>query len=462
MRRVPSTPSENMHMKETVRTILSVCMAATLTYAAGESSYTLSWSAGTTDANGVRMSGTETMNITSHKGKLFAGTSMWMESDPSLRGCQVLVKESANSEWKVDHTFGAFRLRLTSLVSAEFSTDYRGRPIKPVRMLLAGTTTRKGDEVNVYSRDDSSGRWIPMSLGKAPGPSQVRALGSHKDKITGVELVFAGVSGTKNSPASLGLITGSHKKDEKGRLIWNKEPEMMLPARERFMGFTVCNGNLYASSTKNIWKRTDGKSATWTSLFHDPKLFCSVGLRGLSTVEKLNGQGEELMFITWSQIRRLDPESGTVTVDLDMPAFLSKTLNVPIRNTLAGYNGVFTHRDTSGGYTWLVGFQHEYVPKWFERTQPADLRVQARNTGQGPVSYRAYEARYLAGRVKDGKPVYELRTIEDPSRSELVAVRAIEPSPFPEERGRVLYMGGLDCNAVPHHDSAWIYRVEQR
>ena len=42
----------------------------------------------------------------------------------------------------------------------------------------------------------------------------------------------------------------------------------------------------------------------------------------------------------------------------------------------------------------------------------------------------------------------------------LLATRTIEVSPFPEDRGRVLYFGGYDCAGVDSRDTAWIYRGE--
>jgi len=36
--------------------------------------------------------------------------------------------------------------------------------------------------------------------------------------------------------------------------------------------------------------------------------------------------------------------------------------------------------------------------------------------------------------------------------------RTVSVSPFPEERGRVVYFGGFDAAQGPHRDTAWIYR----
>jgi hypothetical protein len=44
----------------------------------------------------------------------------------------------------------------------------------------------------------------------------------------------------------------------------------------------------------------------------------------------------------------------------------------------------------------------------------------------------------------------------------LVSVRAIAASPFAEDRGRAFYFAGFDCNSIPSHNTAWIYRGEMR
>lgn len=115
-----------------------------------------SWTAGADDMNGKRMNGTEILKLVSHKGKLFAATTMWMETDSSLSGCQVLVKDSADSQWEVDLEMSATHSRLTALQSFEFKTDHRGKSIEPVRMLLAAPSSRRG-VVSIWARQDEDG-----------------------------------------------------------------------------------------------------------------------------------------------------------------------------------------------------------------------------------------------------------------------------------------------------------------
>ena len=425
--------------------------------------YEQSWKAGKKDINNKRMNGSEILKITAHKGMLFAATSMWMESSGKLGGAQVLVKEGHKSPWKVDYQFGKDNKRCTSLVSSMFSTDYKGRRIKPVNMLFAASTTKKGYMINIYSRNDKTGKWISFSIGKAKDTSQVRGMGFYRDRKTGVDMVFAGISGNKKSAASIGMVTGSYKQGAKGGIAWNKKPELNLPAHERFMEFTECNGVFFVSSTKKIFKRIDGKDPKWVCVFDDPDMIAPVGIRGLATVPKVGGKGEELIFITRAKIRRLDPaENNRVTVELDMPAFLTKKWKLPVQNTLSGYNKIVAYTGPSGETRHLVGFQSSYDRKWIRKEKPKDLLIKVRNDGRRPITYFAGEGRYLIRSVKNNKPIYEIKTIKDPTRSLLGAVRTITKSPFKEDKHMVLYMGGIDCNGIPHHDTGWIFRVEMQ
>ncbi|MHC4200102.1 MAG: hypothetical protein ACYSU0_08935 [Planctomycetota bacterium] len=429
---------------------------------AGAASDALSWKAGAKDVNGARMNGTEIMKLTPHKGKLFAATSMWMESDASLGGCQLLVKEGRESPWKVELQFGPESKRLTALEAVEFRTDRSGDRIEPVRLLLAGSTARRGGTISIRIRNDETGEWAEMPLGKAEGAAQIRAIGFHRDRVTGVEMVFAGVSGTKASVPSLGLLTGSYRADAEGRMVWNPRPEIVLPRGERFMGFTVCNGAFYAATSNHIFKRTDGKAPTWKPVYHDKKLSAPVGIRGLATVPAVGGDGEELIFISWAKVRRLNPAKGNkVAVELDIPGFLADRLALPIRGALAGYNKIIRYRCSSGAALWLIGFQCNYNQKYIEDGNLEKHHIKVRDDGTRSVAYFAAEGRYLIRSMKDGTPVYRVRTIEDPERNQIGAVRTICPSPFEGDRD-VLYMGGVDSNGVPGHDTGWIFRVELR
>jgi hypothetical protein len=77
---------------------------------------------------------------------------------------------------------------------------------------------------------------------------------------------------------------------------------------------------------------------------------------------------------------------------------------------------------------------------------------------------RAKSAWYLV-RHADGR--YGTGQIFDPAvvptaLGGLRSARTVCVSPFPEDKGRVLYFGGFDAAQGPHRDTAWIYRGELR
>lgn len=58
-----------------------------------------SWLAGEYDRNGNFMAGTEIMFLVPHKGKLYAGNSLWMESDRNIpKACQIFVLNSTEDD----------------------------------------------------------------------------------------------------------------------------------------------------------------------------------------------------------------------------------------------------------------------------------------------------------------------------------------------------------------------------
>ena len=418
----------------------------------------LSWSPGQADVNGVRMSGTEVMKITAHKGRLFAATSMWMETDASLDGSQVLVRESSSSPWKVDLALGRENSRLTSLTSFEFRRNHLGETIDPVRILLAAPTTRPGDPISVWSRRDKVGGWSEMTVGTAKGASQIRGMGFHRDRVTGVDLVFAGVSGTQTSASSLGMITGAYKKGHPGRILWNKQAELVLPRGERFMEFAVCNGDLYASSSRHIYVRRDGPEPDWESVYHDPKQIAPAGLRGLVAVPGSGGK-EALLFISFGKVLRLEPSSGhRVRDELDIPDFLSTTWDLPINGALAGYNKIVHDPQPEGPGRWLIGFQCSYDQGYIESGGRDQHAIRVRDDGRRRIRYFASEGHFLVRSLRDGKPHYTVQTFEAAGDGQSGAVRTLCCSPFKDEAD-VLYVGGGECNGMPSHDTAWIYRM---
>ena len=419
---------------------------------------TTSWTAGASDENGQRMNGTEILKLASHQGKLFAATSMWMETDSSLSGCQVLVKDSADAPWKVDLEMGSTYSRLTALQSFEFKTDHRGKAIEPVTMLLAAPLSREG-VVSIWGRQDEDGGWLEFPLGKSSSTSQVRGMGFHRDTVTGADMVFAGVSGTKNAEPSLGMLTASYNADAKGKLVWSRKPELMLPKGERFMEYAVCNGTLYASSTKNIWIRTDGEKPEWKSVYYNARMTSGGGIRGLVTVPAPSGNKEALVFITTGVTRMLDPgRNNTVKKELDIADFLAKEWSLPIDGSLAGYNKIVHDKGPEGPDQWLIGFQCSYDKSFVENGGMEKHNIRVRDDGRRPIRYFASERNFLVRTLEKGKPTYTVRSFDAAGKGTSGAVRSICRSPF-EGEAEILYLGGGECNGMPSHDTGWIYAV---
>jgi hypothetical protein len=95
---------------------------------------------GTYDANNKYLGGTDLMYLVNHKGKLWAGTSVWNDnpgSDPTP-GPQILYKETSSSNWKVDTSMGTGYLRTDAFYSFIFTEDKFGNPLpQPDTILLA-------------------------------------------------------------------------------------------------------------------------------------------------------------------------------------------------------------------------------------------------------------------------------------------------------------------------------------
>lgn len=434
---------------------LAICLIATIAlpstpgvHAAEDSplthlSFQPSMQAGSRDPNGRLICGTEVMHLVSHQGRLYAGTALWMEKDPAVpKACQILVLDSARGQWRVEHQFSPNNLRWGSLKEITF-------PAAKVTLLLAAPDVRRGP-VKVYCRNDDTGEWIASVVGTVTGYTQTRSLGLHRDSVTGVERLFAGVD-------KLGVRSGVYEATAPGRIRWEGAPEFQTPEGERVMAFCNCNGRFYCATSRHIYERTDGPAPVWKEVYFCAKETSPSGLRGLSAVPNPTGQGEVLLFAALSKVRRLDPaDDFKETIELDLSDFLTRQLGVKVTYVLAAYNEFLPYTLPSGETVWLFGFECCH-PAAVVDTQPR-LRARVQVKEQPRRVYFAGEARYCVRHARGKDVRYEVAEVVDPRQPTLVSVRAIATSPFAEDRGRAFYFGGYDCNAVPSHHTAWIYR----
>jgi hypothetical protein len=242
-----------------------------------------------------------------------------------------------------------------------------------------------------------------------------------------------------------------------GQIRWDAAPEFYVPAGERVMGYCDCNGACYCATTKRIFRRTDGPSPSWRQIYYCPEEKNAVGIRGLTAVSNPSGKGESLLYMALRKVRRLNINGYEETIEADMPELVSKLWGVKVAAGMGAYNEFlpYTLPDT-GETVWLFGFESAYSAA-VARKLPSDFRLLGYDNPPRHFDARAF---YFIRKVENGTASYAAKEISDPRKPTLVSVRAIAVSPFPEDHGLAFYFGGYDCNKVPSHNTAWIYRAE--
>jgi len=398
------------------------------------------YQAGTRDGDGRFMGGTEIMQLVAHLGKLYAATSVMGDrpgDDPAV-GAQILVLDHPEQGWRVEHTFDARSARM-SLASVTFAVDRRGRVLDtPAAILLAGPSDGQGS-IAVYSRDEASGTWTERMLATSARSTSIRSLCSYRDTVTGVDRVFAGTSPS-------GIYSGAYDPTEPGKVAWDDGPEFS-EYKNRPMAFAVCNGALHVTIKPHMYRRIDGAQPRWELVYTLPEEVSrsrlSCGLRGLTTIPHSSGDGECMLAALegeQARILQIDPRGGyRATIDLDVLDFLERQWGQRPGYAILAYNDMTTvPLPGIQGSPLLLGL--EATSSMQHHTHPTD--------GWRP------EGMYLV-RYPDQR--YQLRQISDPTLQpmpRLVSTRTIAVSPFDR---RTLYFGGYDPNALPAHNTAWVY-----
>ena len=423
--------------------------------------------AGSRDDAGRFMGGTEMRVLAGHGGKLYAGNGYWEDrpGPEGLQGAEILVLDGPGARWRVDHAFdeqlpdGRRRdLAVSALEEVGFATDGNGARLPaPVSMLIAAKWDLSG-AARVFSRDDATTAWTATMLAQdRPIPGflpQVRSLGQHRDRATGIDRVFAG-----QDPR--GIFSGTYDPAVAGRIRWGTVPELDLSSVSsagisgrngylRVSSFAECNGRLYAAVGQQIYGRVDGAEPHWGLVYTNRYPGHSeTGLRGLTAIAGPSDQGEVLLAAvegSAARIVRVDPRDGSAATEIDLPDFLGRQWGMPAGYVIAAYNDMAKVPDPAGGRALLIGL---------EAFIPARAPIAAGH-GVVDVGYGRVEAGgwYL---VRHASGQFDLhRAAIQPERA-LVAIRAIRASPFPQER-QAIYFASYDANKAPVHDTAWILR----
>jgi poly(A) polymerase len=414
--------------------------------------WTNSYNAGTLDSNGNYRGGNEIMHIVSHKGKLYAGNSYWMETSTSQpKSPEIIRLDGVSAEWKVDKDFTTDELRVNALKSIIFTTDSIGNPITPDTLLISSPTNNQG-QLKVYIRDDAFNTWTEVFLAQLSVQANIRAIGNYIDPITGIQKIFVGAKG-------VGIIAGSYSPTRPGKIKWEPTPEFFDPNVGRFMSFTICNGKLFCAADKDtlannnigqIYERNNGLNPSWTKRYASNVGGGAENTRGLTTIQSPTSIGEELILSWQSVVRRLQPLNNYSLVnEAALVDTLEQQTGYNCNYVLAAYNEFFPFTiPSTGEQVHLVGFEATY------------------SSSQNPMpptyngSNWATDGRYFIRHQNGSNISYELKYIVNNTPTiidTLVATRAFCKSPFPND-SNVLYVGGFDCNSIPSSNQAWIYR----
>jgi hypothetical protein len=431
--------------------------------------FEMSFSPGSRDATGQLMGGTEIRGLIGHDGKLFVGNGYWMDQPgpEGVQSAQILVLDRPSGNWRVDHTFeglmpsGRLRhLAVGVMDEAKFEIDANGKPLpEPVSLLLASTWDLTG-ETSVFTRDDATGVWASALLAHPPPipghplQRQVRSFGSHRDRLTGIDYVFAG-----QGPD--GIYRGAYDPAVPGRIRWDPTPELDIstiplsafPGMQgnlRITSFAEANDRLYAAVGQQIYVRVDGASPQWRVIYSNPTPgFSRSGLRGLTAIPNPAGDGQVLLAAvesTASRIVRINPQDGSETTELDLRDFLSRSWGMRVVYVIAAYNDMAKVQDLQGKDVLLIG-----VEAAIRRDSPEapghTIVDMTHNRHEGGAWYLI---RRWAGK-------YDLARIPALSAQPMVATRSVVGSPFKGDSDGI-YFAGFDANSTPEHNTGWIVR----
>lgn len=430
--------------------------------------FTQDYFPGTKDAHGQFTTGTELNYLVAHDGKLFATVSCWnLDKNGPNPGPHVLVKKSATAPWEVDQVFGADYLRAGSMKSVAFTTDRSGKKLEaPLAILIAeAARIRPPLSAGAWSREDATGKWTRMVVttdtaradGNTTMGTELRAFASHVDRVTGVHHVFAA--------ASKGAIfRGAYDPGVPGRIAWEKVPELD-GARARIHGLAEAEGVLYAAvgvvpdvtgpEGGGIFRRVDGVQPKWEFVYRweaesANRRKSMPAMRGLTAIPALDGKGEVLIGAPEStgviEVIAPDP-TPLATRELDIRDYFAKSWNATgeMGASLFAYNEFtpFTHPDT-GARVHLIG-------GWIRHPDGGELNRSSWMLVRDATGHYTHHRIWDSAHPPAEKVFGGLR-----------GCRTICVSPFPEDKGRVIYCGGFDATGLSsdskYRDTAWIYK----
>ncbi|MEM7678754.1 MAG: hypothetical protein AAF449_22460, partial [Myxococcota bacterium] len=425
-------------------------------------SFQLDWTPGTRDARGQTMGGTETMYLMAFEGQLYAATGYRNDDGTGNadEGPSVLVKPTADSPWLVDRTWPqATYERIESMAALPFNVQLTPNVLPTVipRLVVALSARQR---LSIWIKGPSNYDESIIDPESSTELRAVRAMTLYGDSVTKTEHIFVGTTDGE-------LYRGTFMPGTGNLFQWQRETitARTAGAGPAIMAFAAADDALYATlaptSTEpgGLYRRTDGTEPIWQLI--GPINAASSGsanLRGLTAASSRSMPFTDLLLASTEA-------DGLVRIFSIFPSASERVIDVP-----SYLQSAITDRTVVGGRRNAYDrFTVAYDPATGEQihlissgTAPglgddlSDAFTAAPNNG-------AYFFILRESGALEHSYAYDYANPVENGRS-LRAVRTIAVSPFPEDEGRVLYIGGYDAfdgSEAPErlkHNTAWIYR----
>jgi hypothetical protein len=342
-----------------------------------------------------------------------------------------------------------------------------------------------------------TGEWIDSGFGEHFGRymasrgfanadlGEVRVFRSYTDSITKQTYIFAGVGipelfGQGSAfdsneivntvPVGSTIWKGVYDERIAGLVRWDAEPEANLngtqfPIASRLVMFYDSGGVLYCGTSVQLQavlkgqqsgyliRRVDGREGRW-EVAVGPDQLKTLAVRGMHTVMGLDNRPEFAIALEGigqlaGRFYRYDPKTGKLLLEQDTAKWYREN-----KGYFAGY--VLPYR--------LFEYHHPEVLKGQQILFTGMDVLRFKPNGpftQDPrgIELFAQEGNYWF-RTSDGQ--WRPGEIVDPNRKPmppLVGTRTFAVSPFPEDKGLVVYVGFYDCNYFPAHNTGRIIRI---
>jgi hypothetical protein len=190
------------------------------------------------------------------------------------------------------------------------------------------------------------------------------------------------------------------------------------------------------------------------------------GVRGLTAIANPSGAGESLIFL-WAPGSR--SQACIFRLDPDGPAAYARKRERCLAPLISAYLGGAKIPYALGAYKNFLAVRD---PATNELVHVIGLEAFVAENPVGPgekiptaPNQRQKSGGFYAGAlyaIRNSKGAYRIGEVDGPatsSKTPLVSVRAYAISPFAEDAGSALYVGGYDADHFPASDTAWIFRA---